>query len=185
MADGGGDADEGEEREAERPDGDAACGGDGVVDAGEHERPSEDEHGDDDRERDRGAGSACARESPKMEPKRTFTPVVPPLAAAPRGRVDGEEQGAEAEDPGEHAADDGVVGSAAGAERGHHERHDNAGGVETDAEVDSGGERGERAGERDVGERVAGEDLLAEHDEVADKPGRERDRGAGDRTRSA
>ena len=46
--------------------------------------------------------------------------------------------------------------------------------------VDSEREGGERAGERDVTERVAAEDLAAQHDEVADQPARGGDRGAGE-----
>ena len=53
------------------------------------------------------------------------------------------------------------------------------GGEQPDADVDPGGGGGERAGEGDVAERVAGEHLRAEHDEVADQAARERDRGAG------
>ncbi len=52
-------------------------------------------------------------------------------------------------------------------------------GEQPDPDVDPGGGRGERAGERDVAERVAGEHLRAQHDEVADQPAGERDRGAG------
>ncbi len=51
---------------------------------------------------------------------------------------------------------------------------------QSDPDVDSGGGGRERAGERDVAERVAGEHLGAEHNEVPDQPARERDRGTGE-----
>ena len=54
------------------------------------------------------------------------------------------------------------------------ERDDDAGAEEADAEVDADGQRRQRAGERDVAERVAAEDLAPQHDEVADEPRRQR-----------
>ena len=81
---------------------------------------------------------------------------------------------------GERDPDRDVVGVRAVAEQPEHQRDQDRGGEQADADVDPGGGRGERAGERDVAERVAGEHLRAEHDEVADQPARERDRGAGE-----
>ena len=54
------------------------------------------------------------------------------------------------------------------------------GGEQPEPQVDPGGQRGQRAGVGDVRQRVAGEHLAAQHDEVADQPGQQRDRGAGE-----
>ena len=80
-------------------------------------------------------------------------------------------------EPSEHRGPLGLYAEQAGPE---HQRDQDRGGEQADADVDPGGGRGERAGERDVAERVAGEHLRAEHDEVADHPARERNRGTGE-----
>src|SRR5439155_4024353 len=51
---------------------------------------------------------------------------------------------------------------------------------QADAGVQAGGERGEGAGERDVRQRVRGEDLGPQDEEVPDQPGGERHGGAGE-----
>jgi hypothetical protein len=94
---------------------------------------------------------------------------------AARRRVHGQEQRAEAEHPGEHAAHHRVVGAGPAAEHGHDDGEDDAGSVEADPQVRAERERGQRAGEGDVGQRVAGEHLSSQDDEVADQPGSERD----------
>ena len=71
-------------------------------------------------------------------------------------------------------------GPAATAERAHAERRPPIGDDEqAEPQVDAERERRERTGERDVAQRVGGEDGGAQHHEVADEAGRERDRGAG------
>ena len=66
------------------------------------------------------------------------------------------------------------------AERGEEQRERDRRGEEADAQVDAGERGREHAGERDVAQRVAGEDLRAQHDEVADGAAGERDRRAGE-----
>ncbi len=57
---------------------------------------------------------------------------------------------------------------------------EHAGGEQADAHVDADRGGGERAGERDVAERVAREHLRAQHHEVADEPAGQRDERAGE-----
>ena len=102
------------------------------------------------------------------------------VAAAGSGAEQREEVHAEPEDRGERDPDRDVVGVRAVAERAEQQRDQDRRGEQPDADVDPGGGGGERAGERDVAERVAGEHLRAQDDEVADQPARERDRGAGE-----
>ena len=96
-------------------------------------------------------------------------------------RVERQEEHAEAENPGEHAADDDIVRPRPPAERAHPERDDDGQREQPDPQVESGRQRRERAGERDVGQRVGGEDLGSQHEEVADQTGGQRDGGAGEK----
>src|SRR5438270_646761 len=66
------------------------------------------------------------------------------------------------------------------AARTHGQRHEDGEREEAEARVETGGERGERAGERDMRQRVGGEDLGAQHEEVPDQSGGERDGRAGE-----
>src|SRR5262249_24093027 len=53
------------------------------------------------------------------------------------------------------------------------------GGEQADADVDTGGRGRDRAGERYVCQRITGEHLRAEHDEVANQPTRKGEGGPG------
>ena len=53
-------------------------------------------------------------------------------------------------------------------------------GEQADAGVDPGGQRGQGTGERHVGQRVGGEHLCPQHQEVADQAGGERHPGPGE-----
>ena len=66
------------------------------------------------------------------------------------------------------------------AEQSEPEPDGDGGGEEPEASVESEREGGEGAGERDVAEGVAAEDLASEHDEVADESTRGSDAGAGE-----
>ena len=110
-----------------------------------------------------------------------MTPAAPLAAAARARRVDRQREHAEPEHPGEHRADDDVVGATAVAEQAEHDGRPSTSSTNSPSRgVDAERERAERAGERDVAERVAGEDLAAQHHEVADQPGQRRDRHAGE-----
>ena len=170
-------ADEGEEAEAEQAHRHPTRRGDSLVQAGEEQGPGDGEEGDDGppgdagRNRRLGAGEAVDRPEQDLDARR-------PVRAAPGGRVEGEEEDAEPEDPGEDVADHDVVGETPPTERSHHDTDEDAGDEEADAQVDTEGERCERAREGDVAERVAGEHLPPEHHEVADESGGEGDQGA-------
>ena len=102
------------------------------------------------------------------------------VARAARRRVQREEEDAEAEDPGEHAADHHVVGASSLSEEGHaHPQHD-GGGEQAHAGVHPEGEGGQSARHRHVPEGVAREDLTAQDDEVPDQSGGHGDGGAGE-----
>ena len=127
----------------------------------------------------RAAVAAAPALRPKMLPNRTVTLAVL-LVGAGVGGVVGEEEHAEPEHPGEDGADRDVVGGAAAAEQAEAEPDGDGGREQSQAGVDAGGEGGEGAGVGDVAERVAGEDLPAQHHEVAGQPADRGDGGAGD-----
>ncbi len=129
---------------------------------------------------------AWDEESPRIEPKSTFTPASEPhrAGAALRRGEHGQEQRAESEDPGEHAADHGVVGRGPSAQGRQEHGEDDARPVEAGPEVDAEGQRGQGPGEGHVGERVAGEDLPAEDHHVADQSRRQGDARAGHERRA-
>ena len=91
------------------------------------------------------------------------------------GGEDGQGENAQAEDPGERAADDHVVGWAISPERPEHDGDRDGRYEEAQLGVEPGDQRDERAGECDVPEGVAGEDLASQDQEVADQSG-----GGGD-----
>ena len=123
--------------------------------------------------------SACPRPKPEDRTEQ-HVDVGRAVRRAPRGRVDAEEQHAGAEDPGEHRADHDVVGAPAVAEQPERDRDEHRRPEQARTRVDADRERRQRAGERDVTERVGAEHLAAQHDEVADEPARRRDRGPGE-----
>src|SRR5262249_25674981 len=91
-------------------------------------------------------------------------------------REDREEEHAEAERPREEGSDRDVVGEAGPvAEQSEQQRAPDRGEEEPRAEAYSGRRGRERTGEGDVAERVAGEHLRSEDDDVADEPACERD----------
>src|SRR6266511_2975902 len=177
---GGGGADQGEEPVPEEPDGYAAGGGDVLVDAGEQQRPGDRQHrgadGQGDQRGQQRAGSRQAEDGTEQDGDAGRSVA----GAAAGGGVEGQEEHAEAEDPGEDAADDDVVGAGAAAQPAHTERDQDRDREQPDAGVQPGGQRGEGAGERDVGQGVGGEHLGTQDEEVADHPGGERHGGAGE-----
>ncbi len=103
------------------------------------------------------------------------------VAGRRRRRVQRQEQHAQTEQPGEHAADHHVVGAPARPEGAEQQGHEDGAGEEADVHVEPRGQRREGAGERRVAQRVAREDLRADHQEVADHAGRHRDGPTGQR----
>jgi hypothetical protein len=95
-------------------------------------------------------------------------------------RIESQEEHAEAENPRKHAADNDVVRPRPAPERSHTEGDEDSHREEPEPQVESGRERRERTGERHMGQRVRGEDLGPQHEEIADQTGGERDRGAGE-----
>lgn len=91
------------------------------------------------------------------------------MKKAPRPRI-----------PGEDAPDDHVVGPGLVAEGAEEQRHGGGGGEQPEPEVGAEGQGGHRAGEGDMAERVAGEDLGAQHQEVADQSAGRGDDGPGE-----
>ena len=91
------------------------------------------------------------------------------VRGAVRGGVQGEEEGADTQDRGEHAADDRVVSATPAPEQSHEQGEDDAGSEEPDSKVEAEHEGGQRARERHVGQRITGEDLSAQHHVVADE----------------
>src|SRR5438477_241646 len=101
---------------------------------------------------------------------------VGPAAAR---RVDRKEQHAQAEHPGEHAADHDVVGPTGSAEQPHPYGDADRPAEQTEPQIGSCRQGGECAGERDMAEGVSGEDLRTEHDEVPDRSAAGRDPRSG------
>ena len=124
------------------------------------------------------ASSASPPLNPKIEPNSARADDSAAAAAARVEQV--QEQHAEAEDPGEGDADGHVVGTRPLSEPGEQQRHQHGRREQPDALVDAGGGGSQRAGEGDVAERVAGEDLRAQDDEVAEQAARDRDQRAGE-----
>src|SRR5919201_4901402 len=148
------------------------------VDGGEKKRAGERQEGEGARRRDRGGDSSvgCAEAEDRAEqnPHRRG-----PVRGAGRGGEDREEEDAESQHPRKDRADDDVVGARALAEQPKPDRHQDRRREQADADVDAGGRGRQGAGEGDVAEGVAGEDLAPQNNEVADKAAGERDRGAG------
>ena len=96
------------------------------------------------------------------------------------GREDRQEKDAETEGPGEERADGDVVCPRLVSEQAHRDAAENRRGVEADQDVEAEDGCGQRAGEGDVAQRVAGEDLGAENDEVPDQAAGESDETARD-----
>ena len=99
-------------------------------------------------------------------------------AATAAGAVDGQEEHAQAEDPGEGTADDDVVGSTPRPEERHGHPEDDAGHEQPDAKIDADGQSDQGPGESNVREGVSGKYLGPEDDEVADKSARGGDGGS-------
>ncbi len=171
---------EDEEAEAERPHRHAEAARHLVVDRGEEQRPGDRQQRQAGEDRDRrgeaGVGRGEAEDRAEEDADRGGA-----VGAARAADEDREEERAEAEDPGEDRADHDVVGTGALAEQPHPARHRDRRHEQTEPDVDSRRRGSQGAGEGNVAERIAGEDLAAQDDEVADQPAGKRDRGAGEK----
>ena len=141
---------------------------------GDEQQPGDDDGRQDDGEARRAGADAEDRAEEDVDPRGA-------VGSAPGGGVHRQREHPDAEDPGEDAADDHVGAPPAAAVEGAEAEGDGDGrDEETQPWVATGGERDQAAGDGDVAERVPGEDLVAEHDEVTDEAGGDRDRGPGD-----
>jgi hypothetical protein len=175
---GGGRADQRQEADAQEADRDPAGRGDRFVDAGEQQRPGDRRHRHDDPAADgRGDHRVPGREAEDGAEENAGPGGA--VAAAAGGGEEGEEEHPEAEDPGEDVADDHVVGPATAAEQADAGRHADRGGEQAEAKVDPGHQGRQRAGERDVAERVAGEHLGPQDQEVPGHAAGRRDQRPG------
>ena len=130
----GGHPDEAEEHDAERARWDPTGSRHRVVDAGKEERAAYRDHHEDDTEADRRVRNRLA---PRQAEDRPEEHVHARGGVGPhrRGRVEGEEEGTETQDPGEDAPDDRVVGTTPGVEQGHHDGNGDAEPIEADEEA--------------------------------------------------
>ncbi len=190
------DPEEREEADAEQPGGDAPCGRDIGRDGHEQQRARDREQHREDGEREDRREACFARAEPEDRAEERSRGKYPAARAGshpvPRQKEDPEPEDEREDDP-----DRGVVGGQrdggpAGAPC------DGAGAEETDSCPHRDGRheqahtlvyprRGgrERPGDRDMAERVAGEDLSAQDDEPAADSARERDGRPGDAARCA
>jgi len=169
--------DQREESDPQRTHGDPTGGRDSLVEAGEQQRPRDQEHADQDHHADQGRGGCRTGGQTEDGAEQDAHPRRSVGAAAVR-RVDRQEQHAQTEHPREHAADHDVVGSPGSAEHAHPHGHGDRRPEQPDPQVDPCREGRERTGEGDVAEGVSGEYLRPEDDEIADGAAPGRDAGS-------
>ena len=96
------------------------------------------------------------------------------------GRVQAQEQHAQAKHPREDGSDRDVPAASAPSQCADRERDRDAAAEDAGEQVESGEHPAESSRERHVAERVGREDLVPQDDEIADEPGRERDAAPSD-----
>ena len=166
-------------RGAEQCDGHAAGRGHLWVDGGIEERPRDREHGQDDAGADQ-RGELCLAGREVEDRSEEGAGGDDAVAAVGASVEEVEEEDAEAEHPDEDDADRHVVDACAFSDRRQECCDEHRRGEQSEAQVDAGSGGGEGAGEGDVAERVSGEHLAAQDNEVADGAAGECDRRAGE-----
>ena len=145
-----------------------------MVHGREQQRPGDDHEGEAHDAGDDGRHHALGRRQPEDGAEQVVDTGRAVPGALARG-VDGEEEHAQPEDPGEDAPDHHVVRPGPPTEHTEAHGHQRRRREQADPGVDPERERGQGSGVGGMTEGVRGEDLGPEHEEVADEP-----RGQGD-----